>query len=219
MFYRYIDDGFILWPSKLDVNVFINILNDLNPDIKYTVERGTFVTENNELTEQIKFLDILIILRNNNIETDIFYKVTNSHYYLDYTSHHPEHIKINIPYNLAKRIIVFVSDSNKEKYRLHELYQWLINCNYPSNVIDKCFHNAKLQGPAPEPRKQENILTFISTYYSNFTHKHTVKEINNLLENNNKGNIKEVFGNTSTVLTTTEFTTSYNQSLFYIIQQ
>ena len=51
----------------------------------------------------------------------------------------------------------------------------------------------------PNQKKQENI-TFISTYYSNFTHKHTVKEINNLLQNNNKGNIKEVFGNTSTVL-------------------
>ena len=201
MFCRYLDDGFILWPSELDINTFITLLNDLNPSIKFTVERGTHTTENNNTSEKINFLDILIILKNSRIiQTDIFYKATNSHYYLDYHSHHPEHIKINIPYNLAKRIMVFVSDSIQEEHRLNELYRWLLNCNYPSTIIDKCFHNAKLQGPAPEPKKKENILTFTSTYYSNYNHKYTIKEINNLLQNNNKESIKKVFGNTSTVL-------------------
>ena len=41
------------------------------------------------------------------VETDIYYKKINNHEYLNYNSHHPTHIKNNIPFNLAKRIIVF----------------------------------------------------------------------------------------------------------------
>ena len=48
--------------------------------------------------------------QNGRLETDIFYQENNTHDYRNYFSHHPEHAKQNIPYNLAKRIIVFVSD-------------------------------------------------------------------------------------------------------------
>ena len=80
---------------------------------------------------------------NGNIETDIFYKETNTHEYLNYESHHPLHTKQNIPFNLAKRIIVFVSDEEKVKNRLKELRRWLITCGYPESIIDKSFFNAK----------------------------------------------------------------------------
>ena len=149
MFLRYIDDGFILWPLELDINGFIEILNNLDGNIKYTVERGSPSSSNGEIIEQLNFLDILVILHiSRDIEAEIFYKETNSHCYLDYNSRHPDHIKKNIPFNLAKRIIIFTSNSEKEQYRLSELHQWLINCNYPPKVIDDSFHKAKLQGSA-----------------------------------------------------------------------
>ena len=64
-----------------------------------------------------------------------FYKETNSHDYLRYDSHHPQHIKDNIPYNLAKRIIVFCSNSDTEQLRLTEFKKmvtelWLSSKNY-----------------------------------------------------------------------------------------
>ena len=43
-------------------------------------------------------------------------------------------------------------------------------------------------------------MAFTSTYYANYSHQRTIREINELLNNNNKGNIKEIFGNTTTVL-------------------
>ena len=52
------------------------------------------------------------------IETEIYYKDTNAHDYLPYGSTHPDHSKDNVPYNLAKRIIVFVSNEQKIEYRL-----------------------------------------------------------------------------------------------------
>ena len=102
---------------------------------------------------------------NGYVETDIFYKETNTHDYLNYDSHHPYHIKYNIPFNLAKRILVFVSDEQKVALRLKELLQWLLNCGYPESVIDKSFSNAKLQDPANKLAIPKNILPLVSTYY------------------------------------------------------
>ena len=71
----------------------------------------------------MKFLDIEVILHSNNtVETDdIFYKDANAHEYLPYNSAHPKHYKDNLPYNLAKCIIVFVSDDKMVEIRLKEL--------------------------------------------------------------------------------------------------
>ena len=68
--------------------------------------------------------------------------------YLPYNSANPDHTKNNIPYNLAKRIIVFVSNPEKVISRLDELRQFLQECKYSEHVISKCIFNAKLQGPA-----------------------------------------------------------------------
>ena len=82
---------------------------------------------------------MLLLFYNGRLETDIFYKETNSHDYLNYFIHHPEHTKQNIPYNLAKPIIVFVSDEEKMNERLSELKTWLLSCSYPLTIIRKTF--------------------------------------------------------------------------------
>ena len=79
------------------------------------------------------------------METDIFYKETNTDDYLNYNSHQLNHITRNIPFNLLKRILVFVSDEQRLALQLKELRKWLLNCGYPETVIDKSFLNAKLQ--------------------------------------------------------------------------
>ena len=81
--------------------------------MKFTVEKGKSTSKQNFDTflQVLNFLDVSINLhQNGRLETDIFYKETNSHDYLNYYSHYLEHTKQNIPYNLAKLIIVFVSD-------------------------------------------------------------------------------------------------------------
>ena len=70
----------------------------------------------------INFLDITVSLHENGyMEIDILYKETNTHDYLNYNSHHPNHIKCNIPFNLAKLILVFVSDKQQVALQLKEL--------------------------------------------------------------------------------------------------
>ena len=151
----------------LDLNVLKNVLNNLHPTIKFTAQPLKF--ENFSKTLVINFLDITVLLHENGyVETDMFYNKANTHDYLNYNSHHPNHIKCNIPFNLAKRNLVSVSDEQKVAPQLKELQKWLLNSGYPESVIDKSFFNAKLQGPANKPANSKNILALVSTYYSNF---------------------------------------------------
>ena len=94
----------------------------------------------------------------------IFYKETNTHDYLNYDSHHPNHIKYNIPFNLAKRILAFVSDEQKVALRLKELRKWFLNCGYPESVIEKSQGPANKQGPANYKVQQIN-QKILKTFY------------------------------------------------------
>ena len=42
---------------------------------------------------RLPFLDILLFKNENKLETDIYYKDTDKHQYLDYFSCHPKHTK------------------------------------------------------------------------------------------------------------------------------
>lgn len=110
-----------------------------------------FTNNKTEKHKKLNFLDITIMLNNDNtVETDIFYKSTNACDYLNYHSHHEDHIKRNIPFNLAKRIICFVSSPIKMNLPLNELRTFLKDCNYPNHVIEKGIINTKLHGPAQQ---------------------------------------------------------------------
>ena len=199
-FDRFMDDGFVPWPDEADINIFIDILNDMDPTIKFTLEVASHVLIDGENVQKLNFLDITVLLHENGkVETDIFYKDTNTHDYLDYHSHHPKHIKDNIPYNLAKKIIVFCSNSKTEELRLNELRSWLIECNYPRNLINKKIHFAKLRGPAG-PKSTQHIIPLVTNYASNYDCSHLARNCDNLLKGTRNQRIKEVFKNTRTVI-------------------
>ena len=193
-FLRYIDDGFIIWPKNIKIEIFFNLLNSLNSHIQFTIEASVKREENGKMVELLAFLDVLIILLNHRLfSTDIFYKETNSHFYLNYHSHHPQHIKDNLPYTLAKKIVVFVSDIDQMNFRLEQMKQWLLKCHYPLKIILKGIHNAKLQGPAPPPTNPQNLLILTSTYTSNYTHEDNIHQIENLLKQTKSERINNVF--------------------------
>lgn len=101
---RNMDDGFLQFHSTLDLFVLKNVLNNLrHPIIKLTKKPANF--ENFSKTLVLNLLDITILLHENGyVETDTFYKETNSHDYLNHNTHHLNHIKSNIPYSLAKHL-------------------------------------------------------------------------------------------------------------------
>ena len=98
----------------------------MHPAIKYTVEEPEIIRIAGQLVQILVFLSLLIHLsEDGSIWTDIHYKPTNTHEYLNYESHHPDHVKSNIPYCLAKRIIVFRSKEEAVKRNLDDLRGWL----------------------------------------------------------------------------------------------
>ena len=68
-------------------------------------------------------------------------------------------------YNLPKFIIIFVSNEKITEDRLSELIKMLESYKYPENVINRAFHNARLQGTAPLKANSNNI-PLKTTYYT-----------------------------------------------------
>ena len=114
----------VLSSKNINIDVFREILNGLHPSLKNTVEKrkNSCKQDFNTFIQVLHFLDVSFILhQNGRIKTGIFYKETNSHEYLNYFSYHLEHTKQNIPHNLAKRTILFLSDEAKMNKRLSDL--------------------------------------------------------------------------------------------------
>ena len=61
------DDGFILWPKNTNIDVFRELLNELHPSLKFTVEKvknsWNSIEQNFDTFAQVlNFLDVSIIL-------------------------------------------------------------------------------------------------------------------------------------------------------------
>ena len=172
---RYLDDCFILWTkNEDDITKFHSILNIMNTDLSFTVEKNN---------EQLPFLDVLVELKQGKLSTDIYYKPTDTKQYLTYKSCHPKHTKNNIPYNLARRICSIVSEESNREKRLCELKAYLLQRGYPINVIRNGITKAKAI-PRYELR-QEKVraeLPEVIPYVSTFNPKHP--EIYSLIHNN-----------------------------------
>ena len=180
---RYMDDGIILLPADIDEHIFLDLLNSMHPKIKFTLENSYEERLHEKIVQCLNFLDIKVILHeNHSITTDISYKSTNSHDYLHYDSFHPKHIIENIPYNLAKRILIFVSDERTMQKRLQELRVWLTRCKYPQHTIDKAVHNASLQGPSNKPTDKNKVIPFVTTHSSNFDFNGVIKTAKEMLK-------------------------------------
>ena len=104
---RFIDDCFIAWKKNENLDPFEEILNNIHSSIKFTKDTDD---------DRIPFLDLLVIkTAKGNIETDIFYKKTNTHRYLCFESAHPKKIETNIPFTLAQGITRIVSNPDRRE--------------------------------------------------------------------------------------------------------
>eukprot|EP00061_Rhincodon_typus_P005115 g24226.t1 len=81
LFLRYINDcidATLCFREELEQ--FINFTNTFHPNLKFT-----WISSDTSLS----FLDLSISISGDRLETDIYFKPTDSHCYLDYTSSHP----------------------------------------------------------------------------------------------------------------------------------
>ena len=127
-FKRFLDDCFILFTkSDIELEKLYQYLNNLHPSLKFTMDSNT---------NQLPFLDTMVINNGGKIQTDIYYKPTDSKQYLLYTPCHPKHTRNSIPYNLARRLKTIVSDEDTLNIRLGDLKKYLLKRKYPVKLIE-----------------------------------------------------------------------------------
>ena len=190
-FRRYIDDGFNFLPYTVTPKKFLRVMNQMNNFIQFTI---TLPVRYDDQHTSNTFLSIKVIIdQNGNVKTNVHYKETNAHDYLQFDSHHPQHTKNNIPYTLAKRIYLLTSEGDWIRQNLEDLKIFLLDRKYSTDVIDPGIRNALLQGPAPKPDEPKRKITLVSIFYSNHVSKRILKVTSDLISNTKNKRIQEAF--------------------------
>ena len=156
---RFLDDCFVIWNSDVLVESFHSELNSLNRHIQFTMNRSK---------TEMPFLDVLVkVEKDNCITTDLYSKTTDAHLYLNFNSCHPKHTKVNIPFNLASRIVTIASTEEARNQRLSELKYFLKKQGYPEQLINFGISKALEKGPIHSLNRQnekQEIIPFVTTY-------------------------------------------------------
>ena len=144
MLKRFLDGMFSKW--KLD------------PTIHFSMESGP----------SVPFLDVrFTIMDDKSLDTDIYYKETDSHNYVPFFSYHPHKTLSNIPFTLARRICTIVSDKDKRDIRLDETRARLKRKHYPdgliSNGIDRACAIDRSVLLNPSSQTQRQTIPFVFT--------------------------------------------------------
>jgi len=132
---RFIDDIFMLWLwGREALDSFIAHANELHATIKFTYEAS----------RSVNFLDCTVsVSADGTLDTDLYTKPTDTHQYLLPSSNHPSFITRNIPYSLAIRICMIVSDSEKRKQRLSEMKHQLQCRGYSRGGVEAQIRKAE----------------------------------------------------------------------------
>ena len=114
----------------------------------------------------------------------------------------PPCIDLSYPHQIFKSPLPLCSQhlwetlvSNREKIneRLSELKTWLLSCSYHLTITEKAFSNTKLKWPVP--KKEDQVILFVSTYYRNFDSKSIYITVNSLLSNVKDNKLKKYLTN------------------------
>ena len=159
---RFLDDLFLIWKgTDEELQKLYRLMNTMDEDLKFTMEVSD---------EQIPFLDVLVIKHDNKIETDIYSKPTDTKQYLTFHSCHPRHVKVNLPYNLARRLVCIVSNEEIRQKRFDELHNTLKSRGYPNKIIDDAVKKAKglnrteILNHNVVHKKDHDVLPYVSTF-------------------------------------------------------
>ena len=93
---RFIDDIFAIWTDGIEtLTDFTAWLNSRHPNIKFTCSHSD---------TSVSFLDTTVLLKDGQLETELFIKPTSSLSYLHRLSSHPSHVFQSLPYGEFLRV-------------------------------------------------------------------------------------------------------------------
>ena len=80
---------------------------------------------------ELPFLDINLRISEDRIQTSVFYKETNTHNYLHFSSFHPDHCKRAIPYSQFLGLCRLCSDDDDFMIKSREMIKFFTQRGYP----------------------------------------------------------------------------------------
>ena len=136
MFYRrYVDDSFVIFISKEEIQPFFNFLNTLHQNIVFTKE------EQSDELRYFPFLDVKITKNGQSFQTSTYYKPTHTGIYMNWYSFTPRKYKLNLvkcllfrAWNICSTKALFMEDSKV-------IRENLIKNLYPEKLLDAIITN------------------------------------------------------------------------------
>ena len=114
----------------------------------------------------------------NGLCTSVYYKPTDSHSYLLYSSSHPSHVKNSIPFSQFLRLRRLCSDDSDFSHKSESMCQFFEKRGYPASIVQAGHHRAQLidrQSSLQASQKEHSDrIPFTLTFHP---HNHSVKSI------------------------------------------
>jgi len=174
LYTRYIDDIFFTWPHGLDsLRLFQDYLNRLLPGIKLT-----FTTDN----LSVDFLDVTVFISDLTLMTKVYFKPTDRHSLLSYSSFHPHHTQKGI---LKSQFIRFKNLSCSYVHYIatcNILIEALLNKGYKAKKM-RCLANYIWHKYTPKTKVNQTNAIFIPLMFNN-TNKELSNNIKTILADN-----------------------------------
>ena len=147
---RYVGDTFTII-KKEDRNSFLQHLNSIHPNIKFTCEEV-------RSDGSMPFLDILITPEEDgSLSTSVFRKPTHTDLYLQWDSHHTISSKISVAGSLYHRAKTVCSNPQLLQKEENHLCKALKKCKYPIWAINRA--KLKNQNPFRSATRNNNNQT------------------------------------------------------------
>ena len=154
---RYVDDIFlVLKKGSLDLQQLLSNFNAINPAIQFTLEQ--------EDSNKLPFLDVLLTKSGSSIETEVYHKPTAVNRCLHFRSHHPKGIFKGIvmgAFTRARRLCNTEGGYQKENNRIFRMYR---SFGYPAKLIKRS--KWEVEHPRGERKPKWNPKRTISIPYN-----------------------------------------------------
>ena len=131
---RFIDDGTGCWSGTLQQfyrwfsKMYKLLYNNFNLRLTYNITRAD---------QFIEFLDIKYRFIDGVLDTDINYKPTDAHRYLNFNSHHPTSTLRSIVYSQGIRLRRIIIEQNLLTFRLKEMGTFFKGSGFPISLVDE----------------------------------------------------------------------------------
>ena len=160
-YWRFVDDGLLLIENSQNKTILENWLQTLHPNIKFTFEE--------EIKNQIHFLDINIRRFTNYVETRIYRKPCHPLLFQKWTSNLAYKYKISIIRNLFNRTLRLCSTLQIQKEECKILRNCLLNSGYPIYLINRIEKQSFTHAKSTPPSAQKKTIFFELNYIGKST--------------------------------------------------